>query len=91
LANNKSAEKRIRVNERKRMRNKPLRTSARTAVKKAEVSVTAGDQAAALEAVRAAISQLDKVADKGVIHKNNAARRKSRLMAKYNQLLAAQG
>ena len=91
MANNKSAEKRIRVNERKRMRNKPLRTSARTAVKKAEVSVNAGDQAEALAAVRAAISQLDKVADKGVIHKNNAARRKSRLMAKYNALLAAQG
>ena len=76
MANNKSAEKRIRVNERKRLRNKPLRTSARTAVKKAETSVSAGDQAEALAAVRAAISQLDKVADKGVIHKNNAARRK---------------
>ena len=91
MANNKSAEKRIRVNEKKRMRNKPLRTSARTAVKKAQEVVVTGDATMSLDAVKAAISTLDRVASKGVIHPNNAARRKSRLMAKYNQLLAAQG
>lgn len=91
MANNKSAEKRIRVNEKKRMRNKPLRTSARTAVKTAVTAVESGDQATSTEAVLAAISRLDRVARKGVIHPNNAARRKSRLMAKYNALLASQG
>lgn len=88
LANSKSAKKRIRVAERRRMRNKPHRTAARTFVKKAEVAITAGDPAEAAAAVKAAISKLDSVADKGVIHKNNAARRKSRLMAKYNALMA---
>ena len=88
MANNKSAEKRIRVNEKKRMRNKPLRTSARTAVKTAVTAVESGDQAMSAEAVKAAISRLDRVASKGVIHPNNAARRKSRLMARYNALMA---
>lgn len=71
------------------MRNKPLRTSARTAVKNANLAVVAGDAASAADVVKAAISQLDRVASKGVIHKNNAARRKSRLMAKYNKLVVA--
>jgi small subunit ribosomal protein S20 len=88
LANSKSAEKRIRVAERRRMRNKPLRTQTRTYVKKAEAAIATEDRAAAAAEVRAAISKLDSVASKGVIHKNNAARRKSRLMAKYNAMLA---
>jgi small subunit ribosomal protein S20 len=88
LANSKSAEKRIRVAERRRMRNKPLRTQARTYVKKAEVAIAGADQADAAAQVLAAIRKLDSVANKGVIHKNNAARRKSRLMAKYNALVA---
>jgi small subunit ribosomal protein S20 len=91
LANSKSAKKRIRVAERKKERNKPLRTSARTFVKKAEQAIAAGDPAAAEAATREAASVLDSVANKGVIHKNNAARRKSRLMAKYNALVAAAG
>ena len=88
LANSKSAKKRIRVNEKKRERNKPLRTEARTFVKKAEVAIASGDAEAAKAATLEAVSVLDRVADKGVIHKNNAARRKSRLMAKYNTLAA---
>ncbi len=88
MANSKSAEKRIRVAERRRMRNKPLRTQARTYVKKAEVAIAGADQADAAAQVLAAIRKLDSVANKGVIHKNNAARRKSRLMAKYNALVA---
>jgi small subunit ribosomal protein S20 len=91
LANSKSAKKRIRVAERKRERNKPLRTSARTFLKKAEQAIAAGDPVAAEEATREAASVLDRVANKGVIHKNNAARRKSRLMAKYNALVATAG
>lgn len=89
MANSKSAKKRIRVAERRRDRNKPLRTEARTFVKKAEAAIAAGDAGDAEAATLKAVSVLDRVADKGVIHKNNAARRKSRLMAKYNALVAA--
>lgn len=89
MANNKSAEKRIRVAERQRERNKPFRSAARTYVKKAELAIRAGDAETASLAVGDAISMLDRVAGKGIIHKNNAARRKARLMAKYNALGAA--
>ena len=89
MANSKSSKKRIRVAERRAERNKPLRTEARTYVKKAEVAIAAGDVAAAEAATREAISVLDRVAVKDVIHKNNAARRKSRLMAKFNALASA--
>jgi small subunit ribosomal protein S20 len=90
LANSKSAEKRIRVAERRRLRNKPHRTAARTSVKQAEVLIIEGNTEDAIVAVKHAISTLDRVASKGVIHKNNAARRKSRLMAKLNKLQAEQ-
>jgi small subunit ribosomal protein S20 len=89
LANSKSSKKRIRVAARRAERNKPLRTEARTFVKKAEVAITAGDVEVAQAATLQAISVLDRVADKDVIHKNNAARRKSRLMAKLHALEAA--
>jgi small subunit ribosomal protein S20 len=89
LANSKSSKKRIRVAERRRNENKPLRTEARTFVKKAEVAIASGDVVAADAATREAVSVLDRVADKDVIHKNNAARRKSRLIAKYHALVAA--
>ena len=89
MANSKSSQKRIRVAERRREQNKPLRTEARTFVKKAEPALAPGDAAAAEAAMREAESVLDRVAGKGVIHKNNAARRKSRLIAKYQALLAA--
>ncbi len=91
MANNKSAEKRIRVAERRRQRNKPFRTAARTFVKKAETAIGGADQTVAATAVGDAISMLDRVAGKGVVHKNNAARRKSRLMKKFNQLTAGNG
>ena len=90
MANSKSAEKRIRVAERRRLRNKPHRTAARTSVRKAEVVIADGNADDAIIAVKQAISTLDRVASKGVIHKNNAARRKSRLMAKLNKLQAGQ-
>jgi small subunit ribosomal protein S20 len=78
LANIKSQIKRNRQNEKKRLRNRAFRGSARVAVRAARATIDAGtpDKAAVLEA----ISHLDKAAEKGVIHKNNAARRKSRLM-----------
>ena len=86
MANSKSATKRIRINEQKRLRNRPFRTAARTYVKKAELAIEAGEVTDASVAVGDAISMLDRVASKGVIHRNNAARRKSRLMAKYNAM-----
>ena len=86
MANSKSARKRIRVAERRRLRNRPFRSAARTFVKKAELAIRGGDIEAAASAVGDAISMLDKVAGKGIIHRNNAARRKSRLMAKFNNL-----
>jgi small subunit ribosomal protein S20 len=78
LANIKSQIKRNRQNEKKRLRNRAFRGAARAAVREARSTIETGkpDQAAVLEA----ISRLDKAAEKGVIHKNNAARRKSRLM-----------
>ena len=86
MANSKSAKKRILVAERRRVRNRPFRSAARTLVKKAELAIASGDQAAAQQAVLQATSTLDRVCSKGVIHPNNAARRKSRLMKKYNAL-----
>jgi small subunit ribosomal protein S20 len=84
LANSKSAEKRIRVGERRRVSNRPYRSAARTLVKRAELAIQSGDQDAAKEAVGKAVSMLDRAAGKLIVHPNNAARRKSRLMAKFN-------
>lgn len=85
MANNKSAEKRIRVNERRRIRNQSYRSATRTMVKKAQVSIEQGVGQDTTTALQAAISQLDRAAGKGIIHRNTAARRKSRLMARYNK------
>lgn len=81
LANTASAKKRIRSSERRRVRNRLVRSSGRTHVKKARTLITAGNLEEASEAVRLAVSKLDKAAAKGVIHPRNAARRKSRLMS----------
>ncbi|TES84192.1 MAG: 30S ribosomal protein S20 [Dehalococcoidia bacterium] len=88
MPNIKSAQKRVRVTERKRLRNKPVRTTCKTNITKAERLIYMGDVNAAQEAVAVAITSLDKAAEKGIIHPNNAARRKSRLMKKFNQLQA---
>jgi small subunit ribosomal protein S20 len=80
LANIKSAIKRNKQNEKRRLRNRFFRGRARTAVKKARTALEGGVSADAAASTREAISALDKAAVKGVIHKNNAARRKSRLM-----------
>jgi small subunit ribosomal protein S20 len=86
LANIKSAIKRNKQNEKRRLRNRIYRGRARTYVQKARVEITKGDQEASAEAVRVAITALDVAAEKGVIHKNNAARRKSRLMKRLAEL-----
>ncbi len=86
MANSKSAEKRIRVAARNAERNRRYRSSARTLVKRAELAITAGDADTASQAVQRAVAALDRTASKKVIHPNNAARRKSRLMAKLNAM-----
>lgn len=89
MANHKSALKRIRSSARRRMRNRIYTSRTRTEVKKARQAIEAGnDVQAAIEQTRAAISLLDKSASKGIIHRNNASRRKSRLMTKLAQLEA---
>jgi small subunit ribosomal protein S20 len=80
LANTASAAKRVRSNARKAARNKVIRTRARTMVRKARAGLEEQDPAAARAATLAAIAELDRAASKGIIHKNNASRRKGRLM-----------
>ncbi len=88
MANTKSAQKHMRADERKRVRNLKVRSRVKTFIRKAEQSIgTSADLT--LDSVRQACAELDKAASKGVIHKNNAARRKSRLMAKFNKANAA--
>jgi small subunit ribosomal protein S20 len=85
LANTKSAIKRIRSSERKRRINQVHRSRARTFVRRARRLIVAGQLEEAEVMAHKAASALDKAAQKGVIHKNNAARRKSRLMRQLNQ------
>lgn len=82
LANTSSAKKRIRTNERKRMRNQMYRSRVKTMIKKVEQTIVSGNPSE--EALRTAISTMDKAAVKGILHKNNVARRKSRLWKKFN-------
>lgn len=86
MANHKSAIKRIRQTEKRRIHNRVVRSRARTFVKRARAAQDGSDQNAAVEPTRQAIIELDKAASKGVIHKRNAARRKSRLMLQLNAL-----
>jgi len=82
----KSAQKQIHVTERRRLRNKSVHSLCKTNLTKAERLILSGELEAAQKAVVAAISSLDKAVKKGVIHPNNAARRKSRLMQKLNKV-----
>jgi len=79
LANIKSAKKRVLVSKKNYDRNKAIKSEVKTAIKKVEAAVTAGDKEAASAALLAATSTIDKAATKGVYHKNNASRKVSRL------------
>ena len=79
MANIKSQIKRVKTNEKRRQRNKSVRSSVRTAVRKFREAVESGDSEQATALQRAASRALDKAASKGVIHKNQAANRKSGL------------
>ncbi len=80
MANHKSALKRIRQAEKRRLHNRTYRNRARTLVKKARATIGSKDLAQAKEATRLAVRDLDMAASRGTIHPRNAARRKSRLM-----------
>ena len=84
MANTKSAIKRIKTSEKRRQRNQAVKSATRTYVKKARTAIAQNPAEAQVDVV-AAISALDRAVSKGVIHRNNAARRKSRLMKRLNQ------
>ena len=86
MANIKSAKKRILVNQTKAARNKSIKSAVKTSIKKVEAAVVAKDKEAAVAALANAISTIDKAATKGVYHKNNAARKVSRLSKAVNTL-----
>ena len=89
MPGSKSAQKQARVAEKRQLRNKSVRSLCKTNITKAERFIFSGEQEAAREAVVAAISSLDKAAEKGIVRPNNAARRKSRLMKRLNEALVA--
>ncbi|MDQ6727914.1 MAG: 30S ribosomal protein S20 [Actinomycetota bacterium] len=88
MANIKSQIKRNRTNELARLRNKAARSEIKTRVKAAVVTAPAGGEES-VEALRIALKRIDKAAAKGIIHKNQAANRKSRLMRRLAKLTAA--
>ena len=86
LANIKSAKKRILVTETRAARNKAIRSEVKTSIKKVEVAVAANDKEAAKAALTVAISTIDSASSKGIYHKNNSARKVSRLTKLVNGL-----
>ncbi len=88
MANSAQARKRARQAVQQRGRNMSLRSELRTAVKRVKKAVAAGDKAAALQEFQASVGTIDRIADKGIVHKNKAARDKSRLSAAIKALAA---
>jgi len=86
VANIKSQIKRIKTNEKARQRNKAVKSSVRTAIRKFREAAQAGDKDAAAELMREAGKALDKAASKGVIHRNQAANKKSAMAQRANSL-----
>jgi len=89
VANIKSQIKRIKTNEKARLRNKSVKSSLKTAVRKYREAADAGDAAAATTLMRDASRALDKAASKGVIHANQAANRKSAMASRTAELVAS--
>jgi small subunit ribosomal protein S20 len=86
VANIKSQIKRIRTNEAARLRNKSVKSSVKTAIRKFREAADAGEKDKAIELLRDASRALDKAASKGVLHVNQAANKKSAMAARANQL-----
>jgi len=88
VANSPQAKKRARQNEKARKHNASMRSMGRTYLKKVLSAIQSGDKAAAQAAYSSAVAVIDRIADKGLIHKNKAARHKSRLNAKLKAMAA---
>ena len=86
MANIKSAKKRILTSAKKTAANKAVKSSVKTAIKKVHKAVEAGDKEAAVAALTAAESTIDRACTKGVLHKNNASRKVSRLASSVNKI-----
>ncbi|MBO2520610.1 MAG: 30S ribosomal protein S20 [Clostridia bacterium] len=86
MPNTRSAAKRVRSSQARRLYNRSIKSRVRTLVKKFEQAVQSGEKELAVERYRAAASALDKAAAKGVVHKNLAARKKSRMATKLASL-----
>lgn len=86
MANTKQARKRIRQTEKRRSHNAPMRSTMRTACKKVDKAIAASDSVVAGTALAAAVPLIDRMARKGLIHKNKAARQKSRLSRRVQAL-----
>jgi small subunit ribosomal protein S20 len=86
VANIKSQLKRIKTNEKRRLRNKSVKSSVKTAIRKFREAADAGDKDKAVELLRDASKKLDKAASKGVIHDNQAANKKSAMAKRANAL-----
>jgi small subunit ribosomal protein S20 len=86
MANSAQARKRARQNENRRQHNASLRSMARTYIKRVYTEIEAGNVEAAQKALNEAVPVIDRVADKGIIHKNKAARHKSRMNAQVKAL-----
>ncbi|RKX99260.1 30S ribosomal protein S20 [Candidatus Poribacteria bacterium] len=90
MPHRKSAFKHLRADEKKRQRNRAIKSAVKTAIKKVEQAIAEGDVEKAQMLFREAVSKLDRAAQKGVIKKGTAARKKSRLAHKLNKLIAQQ-
>ena len=88
MANSPQAKKRARQAEKRRQHNASLRSVVRTSIKKVIAAINAGNAEEAQQAYSAAVPVIDRMADKGIIHKNKAARHKSRLNAQVKALAA---
>jgi small subunit ribosomal protein S20 len=86
MANTAQARKRARQAEHRRQHNAALKSALRSAIKKVKKAIAAGDKAGAVAALRSSTSVVDRIADKRIIHKNKAARHKSRLAAQIKAL-----
>ncbi len=86
MANIKSAKKRIKVIDTKTLRNKRVKSKLKTLIKKFEAAVASGDKAKATEELKVVTSELSKAASKGILHKNTASRKISRLAAMVNKM-----
>ena len=86
MANIKSAKKRILVNQAKALQNQMIKSQLKTVIKKFNAAVDAGDKAAASELYRLAVKKVDQAVAHGILHKNNAAHKKSALTLKFNKM-----